>query len=573
MIPAWHMSQPCSGAVAALAGELHCSPILATLLVNRGIADALEARRHLDCPMETLPPPAGIPDLQPAVERIHRALQRSERILIFGDYDVDGVTATALLLQFLRHCGAQVSYHIPHRCAEGYGLQPSHLAPGAVGRTADLILTVDCGVSSHEAIAAARAAGIDVIVTDHHQLPAVLPQAVAVLNPQRAGGDPDLSVLAGVGVAFCLAVGLRAFLRLQGFWQARSEPNLRRFCDLVALGTIADMVPLTGVNRLLTRLGLAEINHTPGPAIKALLEVSGCAGRSVEAEDVAFRLAPRINAAGRMDHAGAAVELLVARDPGRAAELARLLDQHNRVRQESEKTLLAALRAEIAAQPDLLGRYSLVLAGEEWHEGLLGIVAARLARRYARPAVLIATRNGLGRGSARSVAGFDLHHGLGRCAGLLEKFGGHAMAAGLQIASHRIAEFRTAFESQAAAALGARPPLPALTIDCPVAFGELSPHLMEELEGLKPYGSQNPEPLFLAESVVVTRSELVGRVHRRMHLQQADGRGERRLAAIQFNVDPQRPPPDHLKGVAFRLRRGFGRRRREPQLVIEDLFF
>ncbi len=568
----WHIAQPCSQTVATLSRKLDCSSILATLLINRGVTEAAQAQRHLRCPLDGLHPPSGLLDLTPAMERIHAALLRHERMLIFGDYDVDGVTATALLLHFLLCCGAQVTYHIPQRSVEGYGLQRTHLASGGVGRQADLIITVDCGIASHDAVADAIAAGIDVIVTDHHQLAETLPPATAVINPRR-GGNPAFGILAGVGVAFYLVVGLRAYLRQRNFWKDRSEPNLMQLCDLVALGTIADMVPVTGENRVFTRVGLEAINAHPRPGVRALLEVSGCAGRPVEAEDVAFRLAPRINAAGRMAHAAIAVELLTTTDPDRAREIALALDKHNLARQRTEKTILEERLAELDLHPDALNGRSLVLSGEGWHEGVLGIVAARLVRRYDRPVVLIATRNGMGRGSARSIPGFDLHQGMARCADLLETFGGHAMAAGLKIATDRIAAFRAAFESTVVRMTRPENFTPRLEIDCPVSFENISSGLLEELEGLKPYGTGNPEPLFMAERVTVTGSELVGRCHRRMRLQQEGGRSKRPFAAIQFNVDPRQPPPAFLAQVAFRLRSGIGRRSREPQLVIEAIIF
>jgi len=377
----WQIANAGGSAAAALKQALGCHPVIATLLVNRRLTSPEQADAFLHASIAHLRPPTGLKDLEKAVERTTRAVAAGETILLFGDYDVDGTTATAVLFEFLKACGARVTYYIPHRLNEGYGLQARHIADVAVPRRATLLITVDCGSNSHAAVEAARAAGIDVIITDHHHVSPPLPQAVAVINPKRPDCPGGLDRLAGVGVAFCLAVALRRRLREAGFWGERTEPNLRWLCDLVALGTIADMVPLLEENRILAKTGLEVIGSGRRPGLAALMEAAGIAHRPMDSDDVAFRLAPRLNAAGRIDHAGLAVDLLTAERMEPARRLAQTLNQLNASRQEIERRIGENLEALIARQPELLKRQTLVLAHPEWHAGVIGIAASKMKVR------------------------------------------------------------------------------------------------------------------------------------------------------------------------------------------------
>jgi single-stranded-DNA-specific exonuclease len=566
----WTLKRPDPGLVEQIQAYLHCHRVTATILANRRIQNTEEAQAFVDPSLDALVAPFDLKDMQPAVERIEKALVAKEKILVFGDYDVDGVTATVAVFSFLKSCGARVDYHIPHRIDEGYSIQSTHVdiaRPAGVG----LIITVDCGSASHDAVAAANSAGIDVIVTDHHQIDPPYPDALAVINPQRQDCHTGLEDLAGVGVAFSLLVALRRHLRAAGFWQNRQEPNLKAYLDLVALGTIADMVPMRADNRILTHTGLGIINHSPRPGISALVAAAGIGSNRVTAEDIAFRLAPRINAAGRMAHARIAAEMLITRHPRTAAERAETLNTLNAKRQETEQAIIEEIEARLAGEDQALAEgppQALVIAGQGWHEGVLGIVASKLTQKHHRPTVVIAFNNGRGKGSARSIPGLNLYECLGRCAEDLKAFGSHAMAAGLQLEADRLARFEKKFEEAVAASSVDADLTPRLSIDCELYFNEITPRLVDEIEALQPFGSGNQPPLFMAQDIVVVASQTVGQRHRRFKLRQ---RGNRRESfnAIWFNVDPGNPFHKRYNQIAFRLQWNRWNGTQTIQLLIE----
>lgn len=555
------LSRPPEGVVRELERRLGVSPLLARLLANRGLTSAEAAREFLAAPApERLRPPGGLKDLEPALERLARAVLGGEPILLFGDYDVDGVTATVLLEGFLTACGARVARYLPHRIEDGYGLKPRHIREVARGRGIRLVVTVDCGSSSHAAIREAAAAGIEVIVTDHHAVDTELPPALAVINPRRPDCGAGLDHLAGVGVAFYLAVALRRRLREEGFWDGRPEPNLLAWSDLVALGTIADLAPLTAENRILTRIGLGRLTRPGRPGLEALKAAAGMAADAgVSGEEAAFRLIPPLNAAGRLEHPQLAAELLTARDPEAAGRLARRLTELNRARRDLERQVLAEAEAEIASRPERLAGNALVLARPGWHPGVIGIAAARLAERYARPVVLVALEGGRGRGSARSLPGIDLAACLGACRAHLEALGGHAQAAGLEIAAGRVEAFREAFEAAVASACEKEPLDRAWSVDAPLELDELEASTLAAIEALAPFGTGNPEPLFVARDVEVVASSRLAGGHRRLRLRRA-GSGERgrTLSAVWFRPDPQADECGRLARLLYRLRAGRG---------------
>ena len=506
-----------------------------------------------------------------AVNRIHKAIIENEKILIFGDYDVDGVTAVVILLNFLRYVGADVSYYIPHRITEGYSIQPMHISQYVRPNQFDLIITADCGSGSHQAVEAANRFGIDVIITDHHNISEDIPPALAVINPKRHDCNAGLPNLAGVGVAFFLLICLRTRLREIGYWDERPEPNLKEYCDLVALGTVADMVPLIEENRILSKTGLELIQAGHRPGLTALLEASAIRNQSLSAEDIAFRLAPRLNAAGRMDHAARAVELLITKDPKAAEKIAHTLNLLNRKRQDLEKGILTDINRFIDNNPSLLRRQSLVLYRPGWHAGVLGIVASRMMHNYHRPVVLISLQDGTGKGSARSVEGLNLYDTLAACRPFLESFGGHAMAAGLQIREEKIADFQDAFEKEIQRTTSPETLIPALQIDSELDFTAISDDLLDELELLMPFGAGNPEPLFLARNVKVANSKIVAKSHRRMILSQASGYTTTTIPAIQFNVDDEDAKKFHFDQIVFRLHWNRWNGKKSAQIVVEDL--
>ncbi len=549
--------------------SLRCHPVTAKVLANRNLGGAEEIEHFLSPSLRRLRDPFTLADMDAAARRIAKAVWDREEILIFGDYDVDGITSTILLYEFLKQAGAVVTFYIPHRLDEGYGLKAGQVEkiieanPGL-----SLIVTVDCGSHSHDAVEAARRADIDVVVTDHHNTPDNLPDALAVVNPKRSDCPAGLSHLAGVGVAFYLAIALRKRLRDDGYWKRHSEPNLKNFCDLVALGTVADLVPLTDENRILVKTGLEVLQSKPRLGLKHLSKACGFFRRKLDSEDIAFRIAPRLNAAGRIEHAKTAAELLLSDREDRAAELAKFLDDLNCQRRELEKTAYEQVLEKIGDAPEKQAGKPVVLASPDWHEGVLGIVASRVAERFFSPAVLISEHNGFGKGSCRSVPGFDLFEGLCRCAPLLDDFGGHSMAAGVKIKTSNIDRFRQAFQEIFETEFRSRELVPEIDIDCELSFDDVSEFLIDELERLKPFGAHNPEPVFLARNVKVAAPKIVGETHRRMVLSQPDGQTDKLLNAIHFNIDPQTPPEEYLDYVVFKLQWNRWNGSKNAQLLI-----
>ena len=515
-------------AIDRLAVELKLAPLTARVLALRGIASAEAGNAFMQSSLASLPDPFLLPGTSRAVQRLAAAIEGGERIAVHGDYDVDGITGTALLAQTLRLLGAEVECHIPLRLKDGYGLSGEALRQAAAGG-ATVALSVDCGVS---AVAEARLAlelGLDLIITDHHQPPDPLPAAFAIVNPHLPENRFPFRDLAGVGVAFLLLVALRKTLRERGFFSARPEPDLRRGLDMVALGTIADVVPLQGVNRILVRAGLKSMNNSDRPGLRALKEVAAVS--EVSCGNVAFRLAPRLNAAGRLEDALLGVELLLESSPERSLPMARLLDDFNRERQEIEQEALRQAVTRLEAEKGA-GRYSIVLADSRWHPGVIGIVASRLVERYHRPAVLIALENGRGKGSARSIAGFHLYQSLERCRRHLVGFGGHAFAAGLSIAENEVEVFAAAFEEVARECLSEEDLQPRVLHDGEILLEELSESAVRQLAELAPFGAGNPEPSFLARGGWAQQVQPVGGKHLRFTLRQ----GGYSLPCIAFGM-------------------------------------
>ena len=555
--------------VQKIRDHLGCHPITAKVLANRKITTPAQASDFFQPSLEILPSPMGLSGMEAAVRRIRAALEHQEKILVFGDYDADGVTATAVLVDFLTCAGARVYAHIPHRIEEGYGLQPKHINQLAAPQRIGLIITVDCGSSSHEAVRAARRFGIDVIITDHHNIDTP-PEALAVINPKLPGEPDDLTSLAGVGVAYYLVIGLRMVLRESGWWRTHREPNLMILSDLVALGTIADMVPLTGVNRALVKTGLRQINKSGRPGIEALRATCRIPQGSIGSEDIAFRLAPRINAAGRIANANVAYDLLGAPTLNAAQELAEALDHLNHRRQSIEQEIFDQIVRRIETRSDLLNRKTLVLADQLWHQGVLGIVASKLTSRYHRPVILIAVHDGVGKGSGRSVPELDLFSALMECSHLLDKFGGHRLAAGITVREENIRKLQAVFEEAVVKLVPDHDAAPKLEIDSEIQFNQISPRLMDELEGLEPYGTDNPPPIFLSRNVQVASAAMLSGRHRRMSLCQAAD-GSPALDAIHFNLPHDAPKAGCFERLAFRMQWNRFRGEKRIQLVIEDI--
>jgi len=556
----------------ALAQQLRLPEIVGRLLAARGVG-AEAADRFLNPTLrDDLPDPAHLKDMGAAVERLTRAITGGELIAIFGDYDVDGATAAALLQRFLAAVGARARVYIPDRQKEGYGPNaPALLRLKAEGAT--VVITVDCGTAAHQPLAAAKAAGLDIIVVDHHIAEPELPPAFAVINPNRVDESSAHGVLAAVGLAFLLVVGINRALREAGWYERVAAPDLVQWLDLVALGTICDVVPLTGVNRALVAQGLKVLRRRGNPGLAALADVAGI-GERLDAYHAGFILGPRVNAGGRVGQADLGAQLLASDDPAAVLVIARQLDALNTERRDLESRLLAQAIDQVES-----GERSAPLvfvAGEGWHPGVIGIVASRLKERYNRPACVVAVTRGIGKGSGRSVPGLALGPAViaARQAGLLLNGGGHAMAAGFTVAEGQLGALRGFLVERAAAALGRDPLLPELGIDGALAAAAASPELVEIVERLGPFGAGNAEPRFALPNLRVLRAEVVGAQHVRCVL--GDGAGGGRLKAIAFRCLDGELGPALLQGqggtfhLAGHLRADNWQGHVGAQLMIDD---
>jgi len=529
MVRRWSLLASRPDAETLLRRELAVSPLLARLLASRDLTTPAAASAFLSARLsDHLRSPMLFKDMAAAADRVLTALDRGERIGIYGDYDVDGISGSAILVRFLRALGHEPALYIPHRLRDGYGVSEAgvrHLADAG----ARVMVTVDCGGVSHREIALARDLGIDTIVCDHHQVSGTPLPAYAVLNPIEPDAGFPFSGLCGAGVAFYLALGVRVRLREGG---RTNLPDLRRYLDLVTLGTIADIVPLVEENRVLVKHGLRELTRTGSPGLVALKAVSGVS--DVSTGVVGFRLAPRLNAGGRLADATRSVELLTTDDCARATQLASELDQENRARQAIELEILDDAVRKIERDADFADRRSIVLASDDWHPGVIGIVASRLVERYYRPTVLIALDGtaGTGRGSGRSIRGVNLYEAFTTCRDCLAGFGGHRMAAGLSIRAGQVMAFGAQFEAAIRAVTRPEDFIPETRIDAELSLQEINDGLLEDLSRLEPFGPGNPEPVFVARGVTVVSHRIVGENHLKLYLRQEP----RALSAIGFGM-------------------------------------
>jgi single-stranded-DNA-specific exonuclease len=568
----WRQRSGDDRAGLAMAQQMGFPEIVGRLLAARGVG-AAEAERFLSPRLrDLLPDPAHLRGMDRAVERLVRAVQKGELIAVFGDYDVDGATGSALLQRFFVAIGARLRIYIPDRQREGYGPNTAALLR-LKEEGAGVVITVDCGTTAAAPLAAAAEAGLDVIVVDHHVAESALPPALAVVNPNRLDETSPHGVLAAVGVALLLVVGVNRGLREAGWYIERPAPDLLQWLDLVALGTICDLVPLTGLNRALVAQGLKVLRRRTNPGLAALADVAGVAER-LDAYHAGFILGPRVNAGGRVGRSDLGSRLLASDDPLETMALARELDALNAERREIEARVLA----QAIEQVESGDRHApmVFVAGEGWHSGVIGIVASRLKERYNRPACVVAVAGGIGKGSGRSIAGLALGSAVvaARQAGLLVNGGGHPMAAGFTVEAAKLGALRDFLAGRAAAALGDAMLAPELAIDGVLAAGAATPELMALLERLAPFGTGNPEPRFAFPNLRVLRAEIVGGQHLRCIL--GDGAGTARLKAIAFRCLEGGLGPALLHGqgrnfhVAGHLRGDHWQDRDQVQLVVED---
>jgi single-stranded-DNA-specific exonuclease len=566
MIPRiWQARAAAPAAVDALAHALGISRVTARLLVLRGLSDAEDARRFLAPSLDQLHDPMRMAGMPEAVTRIEAAIAAGERVAVHGDYDVDGVTSTVILRRAIELLGGNITHFIPERFRDGYGLQPASIERLAA-EGVRLIISVDCGIRAAEAATRARELGVDLIITDHHEPDAALPDACAVVNPKRPDCDYPDKQLAGVGVALKV---VQALCRRAGH-----ESWLPAFVKIAAIGTLADVVPLVGENRVIAKVGLALLSKGPHKVgLRALLEASGLTGKAIDGYHVGFVIAPRINAAGRMSTPDIAARLLLASDEalaGEARELAEQLNAENLRRREEEATIVQLAKTLVEKDPAIGARTVLVVAGEGWHRGVIGIVASKLVDAFHRPAIVISTEDGVAHGSCRSIPGFDVLGALESCADLMTRFGGHRQAAGLTMEAGHVAELRRRVNVFADASLEPDDLRPRLTVDAELALSAITPALLAELESLAPFGPGNPRPLFYSSAVTVADGP---RVVKERHLKMAfrqDGRVLRgmawRAAERQETVTANKAALD----IAYAVGEDTWNGERYVQLTVED---
>ena len=550
----WNVNEPDPRAVNSLVRNGY-APLAAMVLASRGIRDQAQAKVYLDC-NAPLPDPFLMTDMDLAAGRVGLAMARGEKIAVFGDYDVDGITSTCLLTDFLRRHGADVVSYIPGRLEEGYGLNPIAIHQ-LHGEGVKLIITVDCGITAVAEAELCRQLGIDLVITDHHECKDTLPQAVAVVDPHRPDGGYPHKNLSGVGVAFKLAAAL----------SGDQEEVLREYADMVCLGTVADVMPLQGENRVFVARGLELLSHTKRPGIAALMAESGCDPKNVSASSIGFMLAPRINAAGRMGQINLAIELFLTDDPVRAAEVAKALCDLNRQRQAVESEIYAQA---VSMLPPGQPPEAIVLADESWHQGVVGIVASRIAEEYACPAFLICLDGEHGKASSRSHGGFNLFSSLTTLAPLLESYGGHELAAGFTITRENIPEFRRRICALAAGFYQDDIPRTSLDVDCAIPMELLTISNIDSLSVLEPCGNCCPKPVLMMKGLSIERITMVGG-GRHMRLRLRSGR--HCVNAIYFSASPEAVSvqPGDVVDVAFVPQINEFRGERSVQMNVLDI--
>ncbi len=513
----WKLSETKETLQDLFAKEFKLHPIVSQILINRNYTDLETAHRYLNPSLHDLHNPFLMKDMMNGVDRLIRAIQAGEKVAIYGDYDADGITSLAVLYRFLQEIDGDALYYIPDRVSEGYSLNRT-----AIDRlkalNVGLIITVDCGVSDREEIAYARSQGMDTIVLDHHEVPSAIPDAPAVINPNRSDCSFPFKPLAGVGIVFNFLIALRGGLRNIGFWGKRPYPNLKDYLDLVALGTIGDLSPLVDENRIFSRIGLELINEDRRVGLKALRDTAGLGNTVIDSGVASFALIPRINAAGRVGTPDEAVRLLLTNDPIEAQRLAARLESCNRERQRLEKGIFDEIIARIHSMGDTKDKGAIVLASPEWHPGVIGIVASRVVDRFYRPTILISLRDGIGKGSGRSIAEFNLYEGLKLCDPLLISYGGHRFAAGISVKEGDIERLSDVLGGIVKGGLVVQELLPETFIDAQCSLSQITHELVSHFDRLAPFGTRNPEPILCARNVQVSSPTVVGNKHLKMRV-------------------------------------------------------
>lgn len=561
---------PPSDIVERLEKGLNLQPLTAYLLALRGIHDLQEADTFLSPSLRQLPDPTLLKGMNEAVDRIVQAIEQREKIVVYGDYDVDGCTSTTTLMRFFREIGvprSHLHFFIPKRLQHGYGLNRDCL-PEVKGMGCDLMITVDCGITSFEEVEIARELGIDTIIIDHHIVPEKSPRAVAVVNPKQDDCPYPDKNLCAAGLAFNLVIALRTRLRKIGFFEKVPEPNLRRYLDIVALGTVADIVPLKGVNRVFVSEGLKQLKQTVWEGMKALMKVAKVKPDEATSESLGFYLGPRINAAGRMGDAARSVKLLLSDDAHVAEQYAEEINRDNHKRRDIQNTIYRDACALIDQSPEMQELPAIVLGHDTWHMGVVGIVASKLVDRYHRPTVMIAVKDGVGKASCRSIGHFNLYTALKACEEHLIQFGGHAAAAGLSMKPENIPAFRAALAEVVAEWRKEEEYIQTFEYDALMPPEDVTPQLLEELSWLEPFGEANPAPVLIAHEVDIVRQKLVGADHR--HIKFTAGLSEGiQMDAISFYKQEFFPLPQKTT-FAYKPEWNEWNGRRSIQMKVQD---
>lgn len=532
MIPKWIIKQPTNQQIEIqheLARSLNISPVLAQLLVQRGIHTSGEAKRFFEPDLKDLHDPFLMADMDKAVERMTAAIRENEKILIYGDYDVDGTTSVSLVYKFIKKIYSNVDFYIPDRYIEGYGISHQGI-DFAKEQGCRLIIALDCGIKAIEKVEYARLAGIDFVICDHHTPDAELPKAVAVLDPKRSDCSYPYKHLSGCGVGFKL---LQAFSIKNNIAFSELIPLL----DLLALSIASDIVPITGENRILAYHGLKQLNSNPSIGVKSILEVCGLHDREITISDIVFKIGPRINASGRMKLATEAVELMVSNDMHFAKEKSGTINEYNNDRKDLDKNITEEAIQLIASDKSYQMRKSIVVYKPDWHKGVIGIVASRLAEEFHKPAIVLTFSNGMASGSARSVPGFDVYNAIDSCRDLLENFGGHRYAAGLSMLEDKVPIFKERIEAYVSQTITEEQMSPQIDIDAEISFADITPEFFSTLKNFSPFGPGNMKPVFATRGVKdFGSSRLVGRGQTHIRLELVDVSSDTVMNGIAFGM-------------------------------------
>ena len=563
----WRVATPISKTFLKTLSK-QITPLQAQLLSNRGITGKEAINKFLSPRLDTMADPMLLKGMPEAIDIIISHVFNNKKILVYGDYDADGLTATALLQIFFAEIGFPVLAFSPNRFQEGYGLNSE-----AIKRFAqigiNLIITVDCGVSNYDEIILAENMGIQVVITDHHQVPDDFGSSYTLINPHQPDCPYPFKDLAGVGVAFLLAVAIRSVLRQKGWFTGKSEPNLREYLDLVALGTVADRVPLMGQNRIFVKNGMKSMANSRWSGIRALQQVLGLYGKDVSSDDLGFRMAPRVNAPGRMGDPQIALELLTVTEESSAMELASKVSDLNEQRQKVEKQILDRIEALIKEESRVESKCLFFYGDADWHLGVLGIVASRLVDKYNRPAFIYNIRDdGLAVGSARSIDGFHLYQKLSQMGkDVLERFGGHSHAAGFTVKTSNLDILKTMLEESVVQSIGTKNMPPTLHIDSEIRLNNIGKQMLKELSVLEPFGERNPGPLFLVRSVEILAARVVGEKHLKLKVRQ-DGET---FEAIGFGLGERYPLIANSINMVFTPEINYWKGKEQIQLRVVDL--